>query len=294
MFGYPIRKTSGTRKTTGVRPTIELLEHRVVLSTFKVNTTLDAVAVNLTTGKDASGQISLRSAIMAANVKSNSDTIILPAGNYTLTIPGAGEDNAATGDLDIHGSLTIKGAGANSTTIDANSLDRVFQIFSGKVTISGVTIRDGQATFGGGIFNGGGQVTLSNDVITGNCAVGAPGGGDGDGGGVFNAAGSLSVTNTTFGANGATGGAGSQGLAGFAANGAAGGTGVNGAAATGGNGGNGGSGGAALGGAIYNAAGASLTLSGAEIAADLATGGVGGNGGAGGVANGGNGVRLPR
>ena len=81
-----------------------------MLSTFKVNTTLDAVAANLTTGKDASGQISLRSAIMAANVKSNSDTIILPAGNYTLTIPGAGEDNAATGDLDIHGSLTIKGA----------------------------------------------------------------------------------------------------------------------------------------------------------------------------------------
>jgi hypothetical protein len=98
-------------------------------------------------------------------------------------------------------------------------------------------------------------VTLSNDVITADRAIGAPGGGDGDGGGVFNGAGSLSVTNTTFGANEATGGAGSQGAAGFAANGAAGGTGANGAAATGGNGGNGGSGGAALGGAIYTSRG---------------------------------------
>jgi hypothetical protein len=60
--------------------------------------------------------------------------------------PEPGEDNAATGDLDIHGSVTIKGAGANSTTIDANSLDRVFQIFSGKVTIDNTSITGNTAS----------------------------------------------------------------------------------------------------------------------------------------------------
>ena len=156
-----------------------------------------------------------------------------------------------------------------------------------------MTIRNGQATFGGGIFNGGGQVALSNDVITANRAVGAPGGGDGDGAAsstrqVLLASPTRHSERMRRGAAPAV-----RDWPDTPQTAPLGGTGVNGAAATGGNGGNGGSGGAALGGAIYNAAGASLTLSGAEIAADLATGGVGGNGGAGGSANGGNGGAAP-
>ena len=61
-----------------MQPGLEMLEHRVVLSTFRVNTTLDTVAVNLKTGKDATGHISLRSAIMAADAKGGSNKIILP------------------------------------------------------------------------------------------------------------------------------------------------------------------------------------------------------------------------
>ncbi len=92
----------------------------MVLSTFKVNTTLDTVAVNLNTGKDASGHISLRSAIEAANAKPSADTILVPKGTFTLTIAGAAnEDNAATGDLDIHGKLTIRGKNA-ATIVDGN------------------------------------------------------------------------------------------------------------------------------------------------------------------------------
>ncbi len=115
---------------------MEALETRLVLSTFLVNTTLDTVAVNLHTGKDASGHISLRSAIMAANALGGSNTIKLPAGTFKLTIPGANEDASATGDLDIKGNLTINGKGSNSTIVDGNSLDRVFEVLSGKVTIS--------------------------------------------------------------------------------------------------------------------------------------------------------------
>ena len=105
----------GARRTRRLRPDPECLEARVTLSVFRVNTTLDTVAVNLKTGRGAgrihAGQISLRSAIEAANSRPNADMIVLPHGAITLTIPGAGEDSAATGDLDIRGNVKIKGQG---------------------------------------------------------------------------------------------------------------------------------------------------------------------------------------
>src|SRR6516225_4912533 len=127
MFSASNRRAKKKGTMSRSHPVLEGLESRVVLSTFKVNTTLDTVAVSLTTGKDASGHISLRSAIMAANAKPNADTIILPAGTFKLTLAGAGEDNYATGDLDIKGNLTIKGKNAASTIIDGNKLDRVIR-----------------------------------------------------------------------------------------------------------------------------------------------------------------------
>ena len=46
------------------------------------------------------------------------------AGTYTLTIAGDDEDLNATGDLDVTEEITVNGAGAGTTTIDANGLDR--------------------------------------------------------------------------------------------------------------------------------------------------------------------------
>jgi hypothetical protein len=66
-------------KRRGLRPGLEGLEGRVVLSTFNVNTTADTVAVNFKTGQDKNGQISLRSAIMAADAQVGTNQIILPA-----------------------------------------------------------------------------------------------------------------------------------------------------------------------------------------------------------------------
>src|SRR5258708_5363855 len=113
-----LRKGDGKRRTTRSRPSLEWLEHRVTPSTFHVNTVLDTGAVNLMTGADASGHISLRSALQAANAKPNADTIILRAGTFTLTIPAMGNDGSASGDLDLAGSVTIKGAGSALTIID--------------------------------------------------------------------------------------------------------------------------------------------------------------------------------
>ena len=113
-------RTQDARRRARLRPWGEALETRRVLSTFKVNTLLDTDAVNLHSGKDASGRISLRSAIMAADSVGGANTIKLPAGTFKLTIPGANEDAGATGDLDIKGNLTILGKGSNSSIVDGN------------------------------------------------------------------------------------------------------------------------------------------------------------------------------
>src|SRR5215216_4717200 len=73
---------------------------------------------------------SLREAIIAANAAPGADTITLPAGTFTLTRAGAGEDAAATGDLDIAGDLTIAGKGAGTTIIDGGGIDRVVDVIS--------------------------------------------------------------------------------------------------------------------------------------------------------------------
>ena len=136
-------------------PRLEMLESRVVMSTFHVNTTLDTTAVNLRTGADSTGHVSLRSAIMAANAHRGSDVIKLGKGTFVLSIAGADEDASATGDLDITGNLKIQGSSSRNTIIDANNLDRVFELFGGSIAISGVAIRHGQANTGGGILNEG-------------------------------------------------------------------------------------------------------------------------------------------
>ena len=304
MFGYAARKKSGKRQVTRYEPTLQRLENRVVLSTFKVNTTLDTVAVDLKKGKDATGHISLRSAIQAANARGGSNTIILRGGTFTLTIAGANEDNAATGDLDItRGKLTIKGRQAATTIIDADAVDRVFHVLGGKVTISGVTIQNGlalrltgPAAQGGGLLNSGGQVTLSSVVVANNRALGTnglagadgiggvgvrvgPDGGNGgagseaQGGGIFNAAGSLSIINSTITSNRALGGDGGNGGEGGFAQVLASPPDANGLSAVGGKGGDGGAGGPARGGGVFNAPGASLILNTTTFSNNQAVGG---------------------
>src|SRR5512142_490554 len=144
-------------------------------ATFTVNNPGDTAPVpaNCVSG---TGTCTLRAAILAANASAAADTVILPAGTYTLTIPGRNENAAATGDLDIvvaGGALTISGAGAATTIIDAGGLDRVFDISAqSAVIISDVTIRNGNSlgAVGGGILTGGAGIslTLNNVVISGN------------------------------------------------------------------------------------------------------------------------------
>src|SRR5690606_24916998 len=100
---------------------IERLEDRTLLTTFTVNSFVDRVDANPGNGSsdDGVGNSTLRAAIMESNARFGQDTIVLPAGTFKLTLGGVDEDGAATGDLDITDDLTIVGAGAGQTIIDA-------------------------------------------------------------------------------------------------------------------------------------------------------------------------------
>jgi len=188
---------------------------------FTVTTTADEL--------NDDGDCSLREAIQAANTDSavdacpagsGDDTIILPAGVYTLTIPGDDEDANATGDLDILDNLTLDGAGASTTIMDGGRLDRVLDIDAGvNVELNDVTITGGKCSGdGGGIYNDQGALALISTTVYSNVSSGFSGGGgiyndqgavtlsdsivssnDGnvEGGGIYNDEGALTLTNST-------------------------------------------------------------------------------------------------
>lgn len=157
---------------------------------FTVNYLGDTDANDINPGDgvcaDALGACGLRTAIQEANALPGLDTIVLPAGTITLATPGANEEAALTGDLDITDSLTIRGAGASVTLVDGNGAvteDRVFHVRqSGSSYISvdfvDLSVRGGNLVFGTGA---GIAATCRADVVVRRSGVfenfGAQGGG---------------------------------------------------------------------------------------------------------------------
>ena len=167
------------------------------------------------------GKCSLREAISAANLDApvdacpagmGDDMIILPEGRYVLRLAGAGEDDNATGDLDLRSNVTLIGAGSGLTIIDGGGIDRVLDVHVGAYfVVNGVTITKGatpdgkddpvagggDADPGGGIRNAGelwllgcdGDWKSSRERWFGRVGMLAvPGGNGGDGGGIYNGA----------------------------------------------------------------------------------------------------------
>jgi hypothetical protein len=170
-----------------------------------------ATTITVTNTNDA-GAGSLRQALVDAN---DGDTIDATGISGVITL--------TSGQLLVDKSVMIKGPGADMLAIDGNMGSRVFQIGLGQtgetVTISGLTIRNAQGNFGGGIFTtnavtatiinctvsgssagfGGGifndaAMTIANTTISGNIAS--------EGGGAYNN-GALTITNSTFSGNSA-------------------------------------------------------------------------------------------
>lgn len=153
--------------------------------------------------------VSLREAVLYA---STNDVINLPAGTYTLTIPGGGNNDGKKGDLDvISKAITIAGAGATSTKIvasfpntESNTRDRVIDVLPGAaLTLSGVTISGGSASTPGGGIRNQGTLSATAIVVSGNfSAVFAGNRVSGDsGGGIANAAGTATIVNSTIKGN---------------------------------------------------------------------------------------------
>jgi CSLREA domain-containing protein len=148
----------------------------------------------------------LREAIGVANAQTGAGLIsFAPA----LTAGGPATITLSSVLPNLSNNLTIAGPAANLLTVRRSFAGgtpnfRIFTINSGKnVTISGLTITNGNAagsmsaSAGGGILNDGGTLLIDNCVISGNSAAGS-------GGGVNNGAnhgGTLTINNSTVSGN---------------------------------------------------------------------------------------------
>ncbi|MDH5679209.1 MAG: right-handed parallel beta-helix repeat-containing protein, partial [Nitrospinota bacterium] len=179
-------------------------------ATYLVDTTVDNGALSACTA--AAGDCSLRGAVNAVNAGPGGDIISIPAGTFTLSTTGWGDDLNIKGDLDILKAVTIQGAGAGVTTI-VGAADRVIHVVGAvAVTIDRVTISGGLPNLGantleisgGGIYSNG-SLNVTNSTISGNSTGSGLAGGMG--GGIYSAA-TLNVTSSTISGNLASSGMG--------------------------------------------------------------------------------------
>jgi predicted outer membrane repeat protein len=94
---------------------------------------------------------SLREAVILANATPGPDAIVLAVGDYQVTLAGASEEFAYTGDLDVTDPLEINGAGRDLTSIVAVGLgDRVLDETDAPLTLRNLTVSGGNHSFTGG------------------------------------------------------------------------------------------------------------------------------------------------
>lgn len=177
------------------RPLFEPLEERTLLATLTVNSPLD----NVTPGD---GLVTLREAIIAANTNTTTDLGHTCSGADTIQFAPAVFSTPHTielafGDLLISANVTIGGPGQERLTIDAKRNSRLFDITAGVVTISGLTLTNGQTTGDGGAIRSLGRVILDRSVVSGNIAGGS-------GGAIYSRI-PVIVTNSTISNNQASG-----------------------------------------------------------------------------------------
>ncbi len=151
---------------------------------------------------------SLREAIQAANTDaafggcpagSGADSIPLPAGTYTLSLPAAGTPDANTGgDLDIADGSTISifPAGSGPVVLDGGGIDRVLHNVgaASNLILSRLTVRNGRTAGSGAGIQNNGVLTLTDSTVTGNTSTGSFGGG-------IASSGAAAITNVTVSGN---------------------------------------------------------------------------------------------
>lgn len=155
----------------------------VAAAGLSLTRSIHAATLTVTNNAD-SGPGSLRDTIAVAAPGDTIDFAPSVTGAITLT----------SGTLTINKSLTIIGPGANTLAIDGNASFQVFNVSTGAVNISRLTIRNGKLAsgFGGGIANSGtltvSDSTISGNTISGNSSAGA---------GIYNSD-TLTIVNSTI------------------------------------------------------------------------------------------------
>jgi CSLREA domain-containing protein len=168
---------------------------------FAVNSTADLSDQTPGDGKCNTGRLApngsglqectLRAAIQEANASTGFHQITVPAGTFFLTqstscsATRAGQSQVLTDTfvaLCITGQMTIQGAGASSTIIDAGRNDRVAVVGGNAIVeIEEVTLQNGKwnnlGFFGnaGGCIINQGNLTLSQSVLSGNMSPASAG-----------------------------------------------------------------------------------------------------------------------
>jgi len=100
----------------------------------------------------------------------------------TLTFGVSGLITLTSGELLITTNLTITGPGASQLTVQRSTAGgtpdfRIFDIRSGIVTLSGLTVNNGRSDSGGGLLNQARAALTMHDVVfSGNAATNAGGG----------------------------------------------------------------------------------------------------------------------
>jgi CSLREA domain-containing protein len=177
-------------------------------SLFTVNDSGDTADANPgnTVCADANGKCTLRAAIQEANA-------ISPCTPLTINFSVTGTIALTAGELVItHPHLTIQGPGADLLSLSGNNASRVFYLNSGaSLALDNLTVTKGtnplpsnSPRLGGGIYNDGGTLTITNSIFSENKAFDPLGNASG-GGGLYNDNGSVTITNSTFSGNSATG-----------------------------------------------------------------------------------------
>lgn len=142
-------------------------------TTFTVNDTRDLTDTNLNDNvcETEFKTCSLRAAIQTANKMDSESIIELPAGTYAFTLSQFGENESATGDLDIHNDITINGTG--NPIIDAQQLDRHFDVHGSdkntRLELNNISLINGKSfeEYGGSI-KASSNITITNISLTNN------------------------------------------------------------------------------------------------------------------------------
>ena len=196
--------------------------------TYYVNSTSDtgagATACMANSPTNGCGIDDAIAAFDSDTTPNDADTIVFSSSIATFTVGTP----AAINNINTGVTLAITGNGASATAVSGGGTNQVFNIAAGTtVTISDLTIEHGSgAEYGGGILNygtttvtgssvsdntasfGGGilawygaTTTVTDSTLSGNNAINA---GQGNGGGIYNADGTLTVTGSTLSGNSAT------------------------------------------------------------------------------------------